>query len=105
MGDNDTALEEAEEALAINQQLLNANAYGLAVNYCVLETIYQQLGKAEKAQQAGMRYALLSMRARFFSLYMLLWRIAGISSSSSEKYFGPAVNGSASVPFNKEACG
>ena len=64
MGDNDTALEEAEEALAINQQLLNANAYGLAVNYCVLETIYQQLGKAEKAQQAGMRYASILQNQR-----------------------------------------
>ena len=64
MGDNDTALEEAEEALAINQQLLNANAYGLAVNYCVLETIYQPLGTAEKAQQAGMRYASILQNQR-----------------------------------------
>lgn len=52
MGDNSAALEEASEALEINKRLLGENAYGLAVNYRVLQALYDQLGDEPNSMQA-----------------------------------------------------
>lgn len=52
MGMNQEALEEAVKALEINRKLMNENAYPLAINYDVLEKLYQQTGEKEAEMRA-----------------------------------------------------
>lgn len=52
LGCNREALSEARTALKINRELLEENAYELAVNYAVLETIYGQLGDVKNENLA-----------------------------------------------------
>ena len=55
MGMNEEALAEAENALEINKKLLTVNDYTLAVNYDVLEKLYQQAGQWESEYMASVK--------------------------------------------------
>ena len=55
LGANKEALAEAKEALEKNRFLLEENSYDLAVNYAVLEKIYNQMGDAENEKLTSIK--------------------------------------------------
>lgn len=55
LGANKEALAEAKEALEKNRFLLEENSYDLAVNYAVLEKIYNQMGDVENEKLTSIK--------------------------------------------------
>lgn len=55
LGANKEALAEAKEALGKNRFLLEENSYDLAVNYMVLEKIYNQMGDSENEKLVNIK--------------------------------------------------